>query len=163
AIRHACELLHRLNPLLRTKSLSIRFFGEMKMADQELAAALKQARSKKMFFALVAKGAEGKLIVGKKKNLPKNNAGAKKEIGGGTPVSGKCFGENGTMVFLVAKPAPPTLAALVRKIAKREAGMSIDAEFRVGGDADADEPEDTGAAAPAATAPAADAPPAPAP
>ena len=125
------------------------------MPDADLSVALKQAKSKKMFFALVPKGADGKLIVAKKKILPKEIAEAKKEIGGGTPVTGKCFGENGTMVFLVAKPPAPTLAALVKKIAKREAGLTIDPEFRLALDADAEEPDDTATAAPAATAPAA--------
>jgi WD40 repeat protein len=55
------------------------------MPDAELTTALKQAKSKKMFFALVPKGAEGKLIVAKKKILPKEIAEAKKEIGGGLP------------------------------------------------------------------------------
>jgi hypothetical protein len=126
----------------------------MTMPDTDLLVALKQAKSKKMFFALVPKGADGKLLVAKKKILPKEVAEAKKEIGGGTPVTGKCFGENGTMVFLVAKPAAPTLAALVKKLAKREAGLTIDPEFRVSSDADAEEPDDSGAAAPAAAAPA---------
>jgi hypothetical protein len=135
----------------------------MNMPDTELLAALKQAKSKKMFFALVPKGADGKLIVAKKKVLPKDVAAAKKAIGGGTPLTGTCFGEGGTMVFVVAKPAAPTLAAVVKKIAKRDAGLSIDAEFRVSSDADAEEPEETGAAAPAAApaAPAQAAKPAP--
>jgi hypothetical protein len=122
----------------------------MSMPDADLLTALKQARSKTMFFALVPKGADGKLMVAKKKILPKEVAAAKKEIGGGTPVTGKCFGENGTMVFLVGKPAAPTLAALVKKLVKREAGLTIDPEFRVSSDADAEEPDDNGAAAPAA-------------
>ena len=120
------------------------------MADKDLAAALKQAKTKKMFFAIVPKGTDGKLIVAKKKIPAKDIAEAKKEIGGGAPVTGKCFQDNGTMVFLVAKPAAPMLAAVVKKIAKRDGGLSIDPEFRVAGDADADEPDDTGAAAPAA-------------
>ena len=128
------------------------------MADKDLAAALKQAKTKKMFFAIVPKGTDGKLIIAKKKIPAKDIAEAKKEIGGSAPVTGKCFQDNGTMVFLVAKPAAPMLAAVVKKIAKRDGGLSIDPEFRVAGDADADEPEDTGAAAPAATAPQADAP-----
>src|SRR5262249_57959919 len=125
------------------------------MPDAELTTALKQAKSKKMFFALVPKGADGKLIVAKKKILPKEIAEAKREIGGGTPVTGKCFGENGTMVFQVAKPPAPTLAALVKQLAKREAGLTIDPEVRGASDADAEEPDDTPAAAPAATTPAA--------
>ena len=37
------------------------------MADAELTAALKQAKSKKMFFAFVPKGTDGKLIISKAK------------------------------------------------------------------------------------------------
>ena len=132
------------------------------MADKELAVALKQAKSKKMFFALVPKGGDGKLIIAKKKIPPKQLAEVKKEIGGGAPVTGKCFGEGDTMVFLVAKPVAPMLAALVKKLAKRDAGLAIDPEFRLAGDADAEEPEDTGAAAPAAAPAAFDQPAAPA-
>jgi hypothetical protein len=45
-----------------------------------------------MFFALVAKGADGKLMVAKREIPPKVIADAKKAIGGSTPVTGKCFG-----------------------------------------------------------------------
>src|SRR5262245_55756081 len=114
-----------------------------------------------MFFAFVPKGSDGKLIVSKKKIPPKEIAEAKKEISGGMPVTGKCFGEDGTMVFLVAKPAPPALSAVVKKVAKRETGLTIDPEFRVASDADAEEAEVTGAPAAVASTPPA-APPAPA-
>jgi peptidoglycan hydrolase-like protein with peptidoglycan-binding domain len=110
------------------------------MPNPELAAALKQAKAKPMFFAFIHKGAEGKLIVSKTKIPPKQIAEAKKETGGGTPVTGKCFGgEGGAMVFQVAKAAPPALAAAVKKPAKRDAGLMIEPEFQLGGDADADE------------------------
>jgi len=129
--------------------------------DPDLLVALKQAKLKRMFFAFVPKGSDGKLIVSKKKIPPKEIAEAKKEISGGMPVTGKCFGEDGTMVFLVAKPAPPALSAVVKKVAKRETGLTIDPEFRVASDADAEEAEVTGAPAAVASTPPA-APPAPA-
>jgi hypothetical protein len=68
----------------------------MTMPDADLAAALKQAKSKKMFFAFVPKGSDGKLIVSKAKVPPKLIAEAKKEIGGGTAVTGMCFGDGKT-------------------------------------------------------------------
>jgi hypothetical protein len=131
------------------------------MPDADLLAALKQAKLKKMFFAFVPKGTEGKLLISKKKIPPKEIAEAKKEIGGGNPVTGKCFAEEGTMVFLVAKPAAPALTAAVKKVAKRETGLTIDPEFRLASDADveADEAEAPGAAAaPQVAAPAPAAP-----
>jgi hypothetical protein len=110
------------------------------MPDAELATALKQAKSKKMFFAFVPKGADGKLIVSKTKIPPKLIAEAKKEIGGGNAVTGKCFGgDGGAMVFQVAKAAPPATAAAVKKVAKRDTGLTIDPNFQLAGDADADE------------------------
>jgi hypothetical protein len=137
----------------------------MTMADADLAAALKLAKGKKMFFALVPKGgSDGKLIVSKTKIPPKQIADAKKEIGGGAPVTGKCMGgEGGTMVFEVAKAPPTTMAATLKKIAQRDAGLAIKPDVRVAGDADAEE-EDAGPAAPGAAGAAAQpAPPVPAP
>jgi hypothetical protein len=119
--------------------------GELTVPDADLLVALKQAKLKKMFFAFIPKGTDGKLIVSKKKIPPKLIAEAKKEISGGPPVTGKCFGEAGTMVFEVAKPAAPTVTAAVKRVAKRETGLTIDPEFRLASDADAEETEDSGA------------------
>jgi peptidoglycan hydrolase-like protein with peptidoglycan-binding domain len=121
------------------------------MADADLTAALKQAKSKKMFFAFVPKGADGKLIVSKTKIPPKLIAETKKEIGGGTAITGKCFGDSGAMVFQVVKAASPALAAAIKKVAKRDTGLTIDADVQLAGDADAEE-EETTAAAPASSA-----------
>src|SRR5205823_1599212 len=71
------------------------------------------------------------------------------------PVTGKCFGEGSTMVFQVAKPPAAALASVLKKIAKRDSGLTIDPEFRLAADADAEELEDTGAGAAVAAAPAA--------
>src|SRR5437660_319468 len=128
------------------------------MADAELTAALKLAKSKKMFFAFVPKGTDGKLIVSKTKIPPKLIAEAKKEIGGGAAVTGKCFGDSGTLVFQVAKAAPATLAATIKKVAKRDTGMIIDPDVQLAGDADVEEEEATTTAAPSAGASAAAAP-----
>ena len=65
----------------------------MAAADEALAAAIKAAKGKPMYFAFIPKGtADGKLIVAKAKIPPAVIAAAKKELGGGTPVTGKCVG-----------------------------------------------------------------------
>ena len=117
------------------------------MADVELVTALKQAKSKKMFFAFVPKGTDGKLIVRKARIPPKEIAEAKKELGGGTPITGKCIGDGGTMVFQVAKPQPPTLTAALKRVIRRDSGLSLEPDVQVAGDADAEE-ESTGTSAP---------------
>ena len=104
------------------------------MPDADLTAGLKKAKGAEMFFAFVPKGTDGKLIISKAKIPPKDIADAKKEIGGGTPVLGKCYGDGRTMVFEVAKAAPPALVAAIKKVAKRETGLTIDPEIRMAGE-----------------------------
>jgi len=115
--------------------------------DDELAQALKQAKGKKMFFAFVPKGSDGKLIVSKAKIPPKRIADAKKEIGGGTAVTGKCFGPISSMVFQVAKEPPATLGTAIKKVAHRDAGLTIVPEVQLASDADVEEVQATDAAA----------------
>jgi peptidoglycan hydrolase-like protein with peptidoglycan-binding domain len=130
------------------------------MADAELLAAIKQAKSKKMFFAFIPKGgSDGHLIVSKAKVPPKAIADAKKQIGGGNAITGKCFGDGKSMVFQVAKAAPSTMGPALKKVIKRDTGLGLEPDIQVAGDADAEE-EVTGAPATKAAAPAA-APPAP--
>src|SRR6516225_9719395 len=96
------------------------------MADANLAAGLKQAKSKKMFFAFVGKGTDGKLMVARTKISPKDIAAAKKETGGSMAVTGRCFGDgSSSLVFLVAKPPAATLGAALKKVAQRDAGATI--------------------------------------
>jgi peptidoglycan hydrolase-like protein with peptidoglycan-binding domain len=122
----------------------------MAEVDAGLATALKAAKSKKMFFAFIPKGGgDGKLIVSKAKIPAKEIAEAKKALGGGNAVTGKCFGAIGEMVFLVAKEAPATMEAAVKKVAKRDSGLAVIPTFQVAGDADADE---EGGSAPSAAA-----------
>jgi hypothetical protein len=105
----------------------------MTMPDAGLVAALKQAKSKKMFFAFIPKGSDGTLIISKNKIPPRLIAEAKKEIGGSTPVVGLCFGDVKNMVFQVVKAVPPALAAVIRKVAKRETGLTINPNFELAG------------------------------
>ena len=128
--------------------------------DTDLIAALKLAKGKEMFFAFVPKGAEGKLIVSKKRIPPKEIAEAKKEIGGGKPVLGKCIGPLGEMVFKVAKKMP-TLGAAIKKVAKRDSGLTVVPDVQVS--TEVEEEEGAEAETPETAAPPAPPPPPPAP
>jgi hypothetical protein len=101
------------------------------MADAELVAALKMAKSKEMFFAFFLKGSDGILIVARRKIEATEIEKAKKEIGGGTLVEGTLTGPLNEMVFKVAKEPPPSLAAVLKKVVKRDAGITIVPEIRL--------------------------------
>lgn len=123
------------------------------MPDAELLKSLKMAKGgKKMFFAFLPKGgSDGQLLLGKAKIPAKQIAETKKQLGGGNAITGKCFGgDGGVMVFQVAKDVAPALAAAVKKVVKRDAGLGIDPEFQLVSDADAEEPETDAGAVPAA-------------
>jgi Putative peptidoglycan binding domain len=128
----------------------------MTMADATLMAALKQAKSKKMFFAFVPKGADGKLIVSKAKIPAKQVAEAKKEIGGGTAITGKCFGDGNTMIFQVVKAAPSNMGPTLKKVIHRDAGLTMIPEVQLASDADSDEEDESGVMPPGADAAAGD-------
>jgi len=98
--------------------------------DAELLAALKRAKGTEMFFAFVPKSNDGQLIISKTKIPTKEVADAKSEIRGATPIVGTCYGDGRTMVFETAKPVPPALVAVMRKVVKRETGLTIEPEFR---------------------------------
>jgi hypothetical protein len=134
----------------------------MTMAELDLTAAIKMAKGKKMRFAFVLKGSDGKLILSKAKIPPKQIAEARSEMGGGTLVTGKCSGPLNNLVFQVVKPPPSTLAAALKKVIKSEAGLTTAPEVQLAADADAEEPEDGVGAAASAAAPAASATAAPA-
>jgi hypothetical protein len=122
--------------------------------DAELAAGLKQAKGKRMYFAVVLKGgADGALIVSKQKIPPTAIAEAKKKSGGSAVIKGACFGEEGKHIFEVAKEPPATLANTLKLIAKRDSGLAIHAECRVGSDPDLAEEEDASASPVSTTSP----------
>jgi hypothetical protein len=100
------------------------------MPDPKLLAALKKAKGTEMYFAFIPKSTEGTLIISKAKIQPRDIENAKKQIGGGTPVIGKCFGDGRTMVFEVTKDVPEKLLAAIKKVAKKQTGLTIDPEFR---------------------------------
>jgi hypothetical protein len=95
------------------------------MPDAELAAALQEAKVRKLAFAFLVKGMDGKLIVSKVKISPQQLAEARKAMGGGIVVRGKCFGPLPHLVFQVAKGAPAMLGPTLKKVVKRETGLSI--------------------------------------
>jgi hypothetical protein len=103
----------------------------MTMPDAELAAGLKMAKSKDMYFAFLFKGSDGKLIVSQSKIQTTEIEVAKKEIGGGALVQGTVKGPLNELVFKVAKEPPPKLAAALKKVVKRDAGVAIVPEFEL--------------------------------
>lgn len=115
--------------------------GEM---NEELVTGLKAAKSKRAYFALVLKGGkDGALIVSKTKVPPAAIADAKKESGGSAVVKGFCRFEDGVYLFETIKAVGPNVAQAVKLIAKRDAGITLRAEFRVKADPEllADEEE----------------------
>jgi hypothetical protein len=120
--------------------------------DALLEQALKQAKAKKMFFAFVPKGAaDGRLIVARTKIPAKAIAELKKEIGGANAVTGKCYGgDDGNMVFQVAKAAPTTLEPALKKVVHRDTGLTIKPDVQLVADADVEEVETADAAPTAA-------------
>src|SRR5215471_6667325 len=120
--------------------------------DKDLTTTLKAARGgKPMQFAFLPKGSEGKLLVAKKVP-PKQIAETKKETGASSVFKGRCVGEDGTLVFYVAKEPPGTLLGQLRKRLKEDAGVTYPIEIRVSSDAEAEPAEGEAAAAGAAAA-----------
>ena len=104
----------------------------MAASDTHLAASLKTARTRPQSFAFIAKGADGALLVSPAKIKAQEIAEAKTRVGGGTLWSGRCFGEEGKMIFEVAKEPPASLATALRKVILQDAGLSLPVEVRVG-------------------------------
>jgi hypothetical protein len=122
--------------------------------DKDLTNAVKAARAgKPMQFALFLKGTEGQLLVGKR-IPPKQIAETKRATGASSVVKGRCVGEEGTLVFYVAKEPPATLLSQFKKRLKDEAGLTCPVEIRVRADAEAEPAEgEAGATGDAAGAP----------
>src|SRR6266403_104858 len=118
--------------------------GKVQEIDEELVTGLKAAKSKRMSFAVVLKGgSDGALIVSKQKIPPTAIAEAKKLSGGSAVIKGACFFEEGKYIFEVAKQPPATLANALKLIARRDSGLSIQPECRVGTDPDLKDEEET--------------------
>lgn len=127
--------------------------GKAAELDEELVEGLKAAKSKRAYFALVLKGSnDGALLVSKTKVSPTAITEAKKESGGSAIVKGFCKYEDGKYLFETAADAPATAAQAVKNIAKRDAGLTVNAEFRLSNDPEllAGEPGATGTTQPQA-------------
>jgi peptidoglycan hydrolase-like protein with peptidoglycan-binding domain len=111
--------------------------------DTDLIANLKMAKTKKMNFVFIPRGgSDGKLILSKKKIPDKEIAEAKKDIGGGAPIKGKCIGEFGAMMFQVLKAPPATMQAALKKVIKLNSGLNVVPNVMTAADAEADEEEE---------------------
>jgi hypothetical protein len=129
--------------------------------DKELYDALKRAKTSRMFAVVIARGSsDGKLIMGKSKVKPTDVSGAKKEAGGGTVFRAMVHFEAGIYVFELKKEPPQTLAQLIRKLAKQQAGLLIRVICRTGanledlGEEPGESEEDGDSPQPIGTAPA---------
>jgi hypothetical protein len=111
----------------------------MAAANPELLKHIKLAKNKKLFFAYIAKGTNGKLIVSKKKVTSKQIKEAKDELGGGTPITGRVIGKPDDMLFEVVKPPPGTLAAALKKALKHECSLNVHPNIQLAGNADDEE------------------------
>ncbi len=103
--------------------------------DKDLQATLKLAKAgRPMQFAFLAKGIGGTLLAAKRL-LPAPIAEAKKKEGG-TLFRGRLVGEDGALVFEVAKEPPANLAAQLKHSIKEHTGLLVDVVVRVKGDAE---------------------------
>ena len=107
----------------------------MPRIDRDLAAALKKAKTKAkkdaMYFALVIKApGEGTLIVNRNQVKPEAIAKAKKDLGGGQIVKGRCSGEDGQLVFATPKEPSPTLAKTIKAVIHHDAGLTLKVDAR---------------------------------
>ncbi|HEX5273081.1 MAG TPA: hypothetical protein VFW33_21440 [Gemmataceae bacterium] len=115
--------------------------------DKDLQATLKQAKAgRPMQFAFLGKGTGGTLLAAKK-IMPATIAEAKKEHGGSL-FRGRLVGEDGHLVFEVAKEPPPVLTAQLKRTIKEHAGLTWDVTVRVKGDAEEEPKEEASDTAP---------------
>lgn len=119
-------------------------------ADKELAAALIQSRTRRMYYALALKGGtDGALLVSKTK-IPKEDVdGLKKTVDTKVAVKGFCSydAEKKQYVFETPKAPGPTWSATTKKIVRQQAGLTIEATFVLGEDPDEEHTEPTDSAA----------------
>src|SRR5262245_58204225 len=108
----------------------------MSKLDQDLAGALKRAKTKPMYFALVLKApGEGTLIVNKDPVKPAAIAEAKKDLGGGQIIKGRCSGDkDGQLVFETPKDPPAALAKTLKAVIVRDAHLTLKVDARKAAD-----------------------------
>ncbi len=118
----------------------------------ELSQGLKKAKDgTHVHFALVAQGSSGKLFVATAKVNEQEPCVKEAKAKGGTLFLGTCFAEEGVMIFQTKK-APDTLAALLKSVMRKDAGISMPVKTRTAAEAGGDDAPDA-AAKPAATSP----------
>src|SRR5262245_4561770 len=124
----------------------------MPQVDSLLVANLKLVKTAPLRFAFVMKGpTEGRLLLTKKPPIPpKEIADAKKELGGGQVLSGRCRWdeENKEYLLELAKDPPPTLATAVRTIIKKDTGQTVKVSCRAAADLASEEAGVQGGPAP---------------
>ena len=133
------------------------------MANEELAAAIRQVKSGKEFhFAMIAKSANIQLTMDKHKIGGGAIALMKKASGGGPLLRGTCVMEEGTLFFVTSANASDAFAAQLKRMIKEETGLTVNCSFRASAAADEEEEveseEKPPASAPPKTAPAGPAP-----
>ncbi len=100
--------------------------------------ALKLALTKRMYFVLVIKGSEGRLIVSKHPISTGTIVQAKQELPGGQIVKGRCTSGADGLVFETAKMVAPSLAKTIKGVIKRATGLTYNVETRLAPDLDDD-------------------------
>jgi hypothetical protein len=105
--------------------------------DEKLVTALKRAKSatavKPHNFVFVMKGGtDGGLLVSQQKVPPGDIAEVKKSTGGSAVLKGICFGEDGKLIFEMAKDPAATMAPALKKVIKRDANLVYNVECRKG-------------------------------
>jgi hypothetical protein len=112
--------------------------------DPQLKSALKAAKNATAEapyrFALVVKGEAGILMVEKKKVAAKRINDARHEIDAGPGLRGRCFGDDGVLVFESLKPWSSSASNMVKRLTKPLVSATLD--FRLGAEDEEPEAED---------------------
>jgi hypothetical protein len=108
----------------------------MSTMDRELAAALKLAKTRAMNFAFVSKSpGQGRLIVCKDRINPKMIDEARKQLGGGQILKGRCAGDgNGQVLFETARDPGLGLAKTLKEVITRDTGLRLQVDARKAAD-----------------------------
>ena len=99
--------------------------------NPKLAAALKEAKTHEMDFALVAIAmADGTLLVAKANIPARQIEKARAELGGGKIFPGRCKSEDGKPIFDFVEEPSASIANQLRRIISRDGGLTLAVEAR---------------------------------
>jgi len=99
--------------------------------DKDLAGALRQAKTKRMHFALVEKKqGEGTLIVTKSPTPQSAIAEAQRDLGGGKIFKGECFLDDKTGELIFETDTEPPSVNTLKAVIKRDAGLTLKVNSR---------------------------------